>query len=173
MEHAGTRYVAVGRLGRPHGVSGEIRLDPMGTMPGGLKRYPRLYELGDGGQPKVYEVESWRWNGGIILVKFAGVGGRDEAVCLANRHLYVPRSELPRLGKGEYFHADIPGLKVVDGEGRELGVAEDIKPWGEYDMLFVRTGPKVWMLPVIGQYVLDVLPDEGRIVVDVPEGLGP
>lgn len=172
MDYAGIRYVAVGRLGRPHGVRGEVRLDPMGGLPGGLKRYPLLWSF-ERGERCEYAVEGWRWSGEIILTKFLGVDDRDAAALLANRILYVPRDQLPKLRKGEYFHVDIPGLSVQDASGRELGIAEDMQDWGEYDMLFVKTAGKTWMVPVIGAYVKDVQVEEGRIVVDLPEGLGP
>lgn len=169
----GERLVAIGRLGRAHGVSGEIRLDPMGTMPKGLKRYRFLRTQKPDGTGEVLEVEGWRWNSDVLLVKFRGISDRDQAGRLANRLVHVARSELPPLKGGEYYHADLPGLKVVDDAGEVIGEVEDVKPWGEYDMLFVRTGEKTWMLPVIGDYVKDILPEEGLITVDLPEGLGP
>lgn len=169
----GERYVAVGRIGRPHGILGEVRLDPMGTMPKGLKRYPALHCFRPDGTVEVLKVDGWRWSGDMLLVKFAGSTDRDGAALITNRLVYVPRSALPKLGEGEYYHADLPGLPVFDGDGVELGVVEDVKPWGEYDMLFIRTGSKVWLLPVIGDYVLEIEPESGRIVVAPPEGLGP
>lgn len=167
MKPGPARLVAVGRLGRPHGVKGEIRLDPMGTMPRGLAGYGRFFI--DGGVE--VRIDGWRANGDTLLLQFAGIRDRDEVSALTGKSLFVPREDLPPLGEGEYYHTDLISAAVVDEEGRELGVVADVLPWGDYDMLSIRTGGKTWMLPVIGQYVLEIAP--GRIVARVPEGLGP
>jgi len=164
--------VAAGRFGRPHGVRGEIRLDPKGGLPRGLDGYNRFYVDGKAGVEPV-RVEAWRHHDELLLVTLSGVASREEAAELVNRTLYVERDELPPLEEGEYYHADVLGLDVVDEEGASLGRVADIRPWGDYDMLVVRSGSKEWMLPVIGEFVLSMDFDAGVVRVRIPEGLGP
>ncbi len=164
--------MAVGRFGRPHGLNGEVRFDPMGTMPGGLGGYTRHF-IDDGAKASVVELDGWRPNGELMLMRVKGIKFRDEAAKLTGRTLYVERAELPPLEEGEYYHADLIGAAVLNGEGDELGRVADIKDWGDYDMLVIRTGSREWMLPVIGPYVVEVDAAGGKIIVAVPEGLGP
>ena len=164
--------MAVGRLGRPHGVRGEIRMDPMGGLPRGLKGYDRFFTDDPGGVAPVH-LESWRSHTRWLLLTLKGVMGRDEAARWTGKTLYVPREDLPPLEEGEYYHADVIGCGVFDEADAEIGRVEDIRDWGEYDMLIIRTGRKQWMLPVLDDFVLSMELDAECIRVRVPEGLGP
>ncbi len=164
--------MAAGRFGRPHGVRGEIRLDPMGGLPRGLEGYTRFFVDGAGGV-KPFALAGWRPHGNFLLISPADGGGREDAEALTHRTLYVLREELPPLGEDEYYHADVIGCAVADEAGAELGRVADIRSWGDYDMLVVRSGNKTWMLPVVADYVLS-MDIEGRVIrVRVPEGLAP
>lgn len=165
--------MAVGTLGRPHGTKGEIRLDHKGTLPRGLEGYGRFFIDAAGGGFEEIKIADWRPGGDCILLSVDGVGDRDDVRAYTGRSLYVPREDMPPLGEDEYYHTDLIGARAVDEEGNEVGVVTDVKSWGAYDMLVLRTGKKTWMLPVVGQYVLDISGSAKKIVVRVPEGLGP
>jgi 16S rRNA processing protein RimM len=145
----------------------------MGNLPHGLEGYGRFYV--DRGEEVVpLTVESWRAAERFLLLRVAGVSDRDVAAGLTGKTLYVPRSEMPPLGEGEYYYIDLEGLAVIDDEsGRELGTVADVKSWGDYDMLFIRGGGKTWLLPVLGEFVREMDLKAGIIRVTVPEGLGP
>ena len=142
-------------------------------MPRGLKGYDRFFVAGSDGAVRPLKVAAWRTTLDAILVAIEGVSDRDSVGELTGLTLYVDRADMPSLPEDEYYHADLLGLKLVDRDGSELGLIEDVKPWGDYDMLSVRTGRSLWMLPLIGQYVIEIKVAEGHIVADVPEGLGP
>lgn len=167
------RLVAVGTLGRPHGTRGEIRLDHKGTLPRGLHGYGRFFTKAAGGGFEEIEIAGWRHGGEFLFLSIAGMDDRDQVRAYTGRTLYVPREDLPPLADDEYYHADLIGARVLDEAGDEVAVVEDVKPWGAYDMLVLRTGRKTWMLPVVDQYVLEINGTEKRVVVRVPEGLGP
>ena len=169
----GVRLVAVGKLGRPHGIKGEIRLDHKGTLPRGLKGYKRLFLDDRHGGFGPLDLAGWRFGGDVLFLTIAGVDDRDKAAAYTNRTLYVPREDLPPIKDDEYYHADLIGAVVTDEDGAQLALVEDVKSWGDYDMLVLRTGKKTWMLPVIGQYVLEISGEEKKIIARVPEGLGP
>ena len=165
------RYVPVGKVGRPHGVRGEVRVDPRGGLPRGLEGYTRFYLERDGRLEPV-EVERSRPHGRFVLVKFAGYDTPEAVRALTHAVLYVERSELPPLGEDEYYHVDLLGCTVRDEVGRDLGTVEDVFFTGAHDVLVIRGGGRrEWMLPVVSQWVIRMDLDEGTIVVRVPEGL--
>jgi 16S rRNA processing protein RimM len=168
--------VAVGKVGRLHGVRGEVRVDPMGGLPRGLSGYTRLY-LGwtVGGEPprdlRPLDVERHRTLGRFLVVKFSGVDDPEKAKTLVHQTLYVEREELPPLGEDEYYHADLIGCRVVDAGGEQLGQVVDVFATGAHDVLVVESAGCEWMLPVIGSCVLAMDLKGGEIQVQVPEGL--
>lgn len=165
------RYVAVGRVGRPHGVRGEVRVEVGSGLPLGLGGYSRVY-LGKAGDPRPAEVESARLHGRFLLVKFAGVDDVDAARALVHFVLSVERAEMPPLGEGEYYHADLLGCRVVDEGGAELGRAVDVFSSGAHDLLVVAgSDRREWMLPVLQSTVLGMDLEAGEIRVRVPDGL--
>lgn len=165
------RYVAVGRVGRPHGVKGEVRIEVGSAMPRGLRGYSRVY-LGREGDPELAAVESVRSHGRFLLVKFRGVGDPEAARALGHAVLYVERGEMPPLEEGEYYHADLLECRVVDEAGADLGRVLDVFPSGAHDLLVVGApGKREWMLPVLESTVLAMDLEEREIRVRVPEGL--
>jgi len=164
--------VAVGRVGRPHGLGGEVRVEVGEGLPRGLRGYSRVY-LDRGSELHRISVESARPHGRFLLVKFAGVDTPEAARALAHAVLCVERAEMPPLAEGEYYHADLLGCRVVDEGGAELGRVRDVFPSGAHDVLVVgAAGGREWMLPVLASTVLEMDLGEGEIRVRVPEGLG-
>lgn len=164
------RYVAVGRLGKPHGVRGEVRVDPRGGLPRGLEGY-RRFLLGRGEDLRPAEVETYRPHGRLLLVKFAGIDSPEAAQALSQQVLYVPREDLPPLEPGEYYYADLIGCRVRGEAGEELGRVADVFPSGASDVLVVEWEGGEWMLPVVSEFVLEVNPDEGEVTTRRTEGL--
>jgi 16S rRNA processing protein RimM len=164
------RFVAVGRVGRPHGLRGELRVDPLGGLPRGLEGYSRFY-LARGDEWRPVAIETHRPHGRFVLVRFAGYDSPDTARQLAHSVLYVERSEMPPLEEGEYYHADLLDACVVDEQDRELGSVVDIFPGGAHDVLVVASSDREWMLPVVSEYVLTMDLEQGKIVVRVPPEL--
>lgn len=161
-------------MGRPHGVLGEVRMDPMGGLPRGLKGYKTFYLSGADAQTvRPLELDSWRSHSQWILLTLKGVRGRDAAALLTGSTVYVPRSELPGLKADEYYYTDLLGSELRSPDGELLGVVDDVKDWGEYDMLMVSTNRKQWMVPVLERYIKEIDVAGKRIIAELPEGFMP
>jgi 16S rRNA processing protein RimM len=170
------RLVAVGKIGRPHGVGGELRLDPGGHLPRGLEGYTRFYLGNPGGsraapvEPEPVEIERSKAHGRLLLVKFAGVESPEAAARFVNGTLYVERQEMPPLEAGEYYHADLLGCRVATVEGASLGEVADVFATAAHDVLVIRGADGEWMLPMAGEYMVGMDLEAGEIRVRLPEG---
>jgi 16S rRNA processing protein RimM len=103
-------------------------------------------------------------NNGMI-VRFAEVADRNAAEALRGTELTVPRSALPPLADGEYYHADLLGLPAVSSDGQPLGSVVLIENFGAGDVLEIeRPDGKRFMVPMN----VDAVPDwDGeRLVVN-------
>lgn len=162
--------MAAGRIGRPHGVRGEVRVDPMGGLPRGLDGYTRFY-LGRRDDVRPVEVEAHRRHGRYLRVKFAGVDTPEAARLLSGQTLFLEREEMPPLAEDEYYHADLLDCRVVGEGGEDLGRVVDVMTTGETDVLVVARAGREWMLPVVSAFVASLDPERGEIATRDTEGL--
>lgn len=142
-----------------HGVTGEVRLKLFGEGVAALKRYRAFCE-------SRLTVTSLRDDSkGGAIVRFAEVTDRTAAEKLRGTALTVPRSTLPPLAEGEYYHADLLGLPAVSTTGEALGECIAIDNFGAGDVLEIRKPDgKRFMVPMN----VDAVPewDDARIVIE-------
>ena len=137
------RPVTLAAVAGAHGVTGEVRLKLFGEGVEALKRYRAfnassltLTKLRDDGK-------------GGAIARFAEVTDRTAAEKLRGTALTVPRSALPPLAEGEYYHADLLGLPAVSTDGEELGECIAIDNFGAGDVLEIRRPDgKRFMVPM-------------------------
>jgi 16S rRNA processing protein RimM len=126
-----------------HGVTGEVRLKLFGEGFAGLKRHK---SFNDGS----LTIKSLRDDGkGGAIGRFAEVVDRTAAEQLRGTELTVPRSALPPLEKGEYYHADLIGLSAISTTGEALGTVAAIENFGAGDVIEIeRQNGKRFMVPM-------------------------
>ena len=138
-----------------HGVTGEVRLK---VFTDDLARYKTF----NGGKLTLKSVRSGS-NGAIARI--AEVADRNAAEALRGTVLTVPRSALPPLGEGEYYHADLLGLAVVSTDGEPIGTVVAIDNFGAGDVLEIeRPDKKRFMVPMRVEAVPEW--DDERLVID-------
>ena len=107
-----------------------------------------------------------------FVVKLDLVSDRTHAQSLRGVDLTVHENELMTLPGGSYFHFQIVGIGVWTEEGEYLGDVKEILSTGSNDVYVVRGGgDKDVLVPSLGGVVLEVILDQKRMVVRLPEGL--
>ena len=160
---SGARVLEVGRIGRAHGLRGEVAVTflsdrPERVAPGSV--LSARSERSDAAARDLVIAESrrhqQRW-----LLRFEGVDDRDAAAELTGLVLFAP--ELPGHDEELWVH-ELVGAEVVDAHGRALGTVAAIEANPAHDLLVLESGA---LVPVT--FVTEH--EAGRVVVDVPEGL--
>ncbi|MFA7585898.1 MAG: ribosome maturation factor RimM [Novosphingobium sp.] len=129
---AADRPVTLAAIVGAHGVAGEVRLKLFGEGVDALKRYRAFNN-------DALAVEKLRDDGkGGAIARFAGIADRTAAEKLRGTALTVPRSDLPPLGEGEYYHADLVGLPAVSTDGEALGTVIAVENYGAGDVLEIE-----------------------------------
>lgn len=83
------------------------------------------------------------------IARFAEVADRNAAEALRGTELTVPRSALPPLDPGEYYHVDLLGLAAVSDTGTPLGTVVAVENFGAGDILEIeRPDGRRFMVPV-------------------------
>jgi len=161
--------LAVGRVLRPHGVRGELRVEILTDYPERLSSVHHVLYLGTEARP--YTVERVRFHQGAALIKLAGCDDRNAADELRGQLLQIPMEEAAPLEEGEHYHFQIVGLEVVTDRGEPLGKVQEVLDTGANDV-YVIQGPRGEVLiPAIEGVVLQLDVQGRRMVVAIPPGL--
>ena len=166
--------LVVGRVGRPHGLRGEVTIEVRTDDPASRFAVGSML-LTDPAERGPLTVAAARWHSGRLLVAFEGCQDRDAAETLRDTLLEIDSADLLPLGDPEEFYDhDLIGLHVVTVGGEAVGTVADVLHHGQ-DLLVVegtggRSGAEL-MIPFVGALVPEVDVAGGKLVIDPPPGL--
>ena len=146
------RPVVLAVITGAHGLGGEVRLKLFGEGPNALKRYKGF----NGGTLTLKAIKPVK---GGAIARFAEIADRTAAERARGTDITVPRSALPPLGDGEYYHHDLIGLPAVSTSGETLGTVVLVENFGAGDILEIERHPtdgkagKRFMVPMNAQAV--------------------
>jgi len=151
--------VTLAAIAGAHGIGGEVRLKLFAEGLESLKRY-KSFQAGD----RPLTLQSVKPGGNGAIARFAEIADRSAAEALRGTLLSVPRSSLPPLGEGEYYHADVIGLPCQSADGATLGTIVAVENFGAGDLLEVeRPDGKRALIP-FRPGIADLA--DGKIVAD-------
>lgn len=162
--------LVVGRIGRPHGVHGEVTVEVRTDDPE-ARFGPGTSLATDPPQAGPLVVETARWHKNILLLRLAGVSGREGAEALRGTLLVIDSADVPPPSDPDEFHDhQLIGLTVVTTGGEPVGEVTEVRHHGQ-DLLVIRRGAEDVLVPFVKALVPEVDLDGGRLVVDAPPGL--
>jgi 16S rRNA processing protein RimM len=169
--HDPTDTVVVGRIGRPHGVRGEVTVEVRTDDPD-LRFAPGTVLRTEPADRGPITIAGRRWHREVLLLSIDGVESREAAEELRDTELHVPVAELPALEDPEdYYDHQLVGLTARLPDGTDLGTVSAVRHEGA-DLLVVRRveGGDL-LVPFVTAIVPTVDVAGGFLVVDPPEGL--
>lgn len=138
------RAVTLAAVIGAHGVTGELRLKLFGE---GLESFRRFKLFMAGGRALTLKAVRHGPNGAVA--RFAEITDRNAAEALRGAELTVPRSALPPLEEGEFYHCDIIGLQCVSSTGYDVGRVVAVENFGAGDILEIeKPDGKRFMVPI-------------------------
>ena len=160
--------LVVGVIKTPHGVRGEVRVDPRSDVPDRF-RVGATLEC-DGLGPLT--IRSIRGTPQEPIVGFDGYSSRPDAEPLRGRSLRVSVLEARRATKGSYLWADLVGLRAETPAREPIGRVSEVLRAGETDVLVVtRERGGDLLVPAIASVVREVDVIGGRVVIAPQEEL--
>jgi len=163
----GSRVLEVGRIGRAHGLRGEVAVSFLTDRPERTTAGSSFTVRPEHGPPRDLVVTEARRHQQRWLLRFAGIDDRDAASALTGLVLFAPA--LPSADGDELWVHDLVGASVVDAGGHTLGAVASVEANPAHDLLVLDSGV---LVPVT--FVTEHGADEDggrRVVVDVPDGL--
>jgi 16S rRNA processing protein RimM len=147
------RLVIVGTIVKPHGIRGELVVEPLNDSPDMFNQGQTLRLFQEATGWRCLKVERSRSHQDRILLTLAGVTSRTEAETLRGLDLYTDEASLPSLPPGEFYHFQILDSAVLDGSGRRVGRVRAIHESGGAPLLEIDTGRGAFLLPFVERFV--------------------
>ena len=164
----------VGRIGRPHGVRGEVTVEVRTDDPE-LRFAPgsTLRAKGSDRRERSYTVDTVRPHGGRLLVRLSGVADRDTADALRGSLFVIDSADLPPIDEDDtYYDHQREGLRVQTTTGLDLGTVTEVLHTAAGELLAVKreNAPEL-LVPFVSAIVTSVSLENGVVEIDPPDGL--
>lgn len=164
MEKIQEQGICIGRVIKPHGLRGEVRLfmDPSitGTLHEGMSV---VAELDDGGTRNL-EVDSFKVRSGAVFIRFKNIDDRSAAEELRGSMIVAPMDVLNNRGDGQYFAHEFEGMTVYDRDGSHIGTILRVESYPANEVFIVDTGESEIWVPAIRDFILEVDTAGKRVV---------
>jgi 16S rRNA processing protein RimM len=166
--------LVVGRIGRPHGIRGDVLVDVRTDDPE-LRFAAGTVIATEPAADGPLTITGFHWHSGRLLLHFAGFDDRDRAEDLRGITLVVDSADLEDPGDPEEFRDyQLIGLTVLTAAGEQVGQVADVLHYGQ-DLLVIKgDGPRQGaeiLVPFVAPLVPEVDVTAGRLVIDPPPGL--
>ena len=176
MASTETSLLLVGRIGRPHGVRGEVKIIPDTDDPYRFAELERLFIGDDASSAAPVALRSVRFQqvskGTIPLVAFEGFEAKETVDRFKNKLVFAAEDELPPLDDDEFYIHDLIGCTVDTLDGNRVGTLKSVLELpAHYVYVVGRKGQPDALIPAVPAFIEDVDVEKQRIVIRPIDGL--
>jgi 16S rRNA processing protein RimM len=165
--------VAVARAVRTRGLRGEVVAELLTDFPERFENLERLIAVAPNGERMSLMLEEHWFQGGRIVLKFAGYDSVEEASALVGSEFAVPEAERVELPEDEFYDWELAGCRVETVEGEKVGIVREVMKTGGVETLVVEndeTG-REHLIPLAEEICVEINVEGKLIRIDAPEGL--
>lgn len=128
------RLIVLGVITSAHGIRGQVKIKSFTEQPEALAAFKCLSDR----NARPYQITIHSRTNDMLIASIKGIDNRNDAERLRNTELCVPRSALPKLADGDYYHEDLVGLTVKTLSGENFGTAKALENFGAGNLLLVQ-----------------------------------
>lgn len=167
MTDGGSPALRIGRVLKPHGVRGGVRVELLSDFPDRFDPGRQVTVAG-----RRLTVARSQEQEGSLLLSFVEIEDRERAAELRGAYITVPLEEARELPKDRYYHFQLVGLKVIEAGSKEaLGEVQEVLTYPANDVLRVTGAGGERLLPMVSSVVRKVDLKAGEIVVESMGGV--
>lgn len=163
-----TACFKIGYVAKSHGLKGEVTI-VLGPDCPDLENLKSIF-VESNSQLVPYFIQSVSLNGIKAFLKLEDVNTPELAASLKGCSLFLPKSDRPRLARGEFYNDEVLGFEVIDAEIGPLGPVTDVLESGPNRYLTIIFNRKEIMIPLNGPFIKGVNKTKKKISVELPDG---
>lgn len=166
MNEPQPEYIVIGKIMSSKGYQGHLKVAVETDFP---QRYtPSSKVFIDGSQAVIESVD---WHKGRAIVKIEGLDAWEEAEELTGKTIEIHNSQLFDLGKDEYYHFQLIGLKVKTTSDEVIGELTDILSMSSADVYVVKGENGEILIPATDEVIKSIEPESGFLIIEPVPGL--
>lgn len=156
--------IPAGKLINTHGVRGELKAEVWLDSVAFLKKYKRIFTAA--GEKKILSCTEHK---GFAILRLEGIDDVNEAMKYKGSEFSICKDDV-KLPAGSFFLSDIIGARVVEEDGRELGVLTEILE-NPAQRIYVVTGETEHLIPAVKEFIRSTDLEHKCITVHLIEGM--
>ncbi len=157
----------IGQINGLFGVQGWVKLFSYSNPRKNILSYQPWHIKVDG-EWRTLEIVKGRVQGKTIVAQLKGVNDREVSRAYIGTEIYIERTQLPKLPKGEYYWDELTGLEVINHEGFVLGKISYMVDTGSNNVMVIN-GKKEHWVPYIEPFLISIDMDNRQVLVDWDE----
>lgn len=161
----------IGRVVKPHGVKGKMKVEYFGEDLQRFVSYREIFIEDEKGRPESYEILEASPHPPRLILQLKGIEKIEQAQPLIGKTILVEKEALPDLEEGEYYWADLLGMKVETREGKRIGKVREIFSTGAHDVYVVDGKRGEIFLPAVEDVIQSIDLKKGVMRVVRMKGL--
>ena len=164
-------YLEIGQIVNTHGLKGYLKVVPFTDDVNRFKELKTVYIVFRNELVEC-KIEDVKFIKNLVNLKFVGIDDINDAEKYKGCYLKISRKDAKKLDKDTYFRVDLIGLSVYDEQENKIGILDDIFSAGSRDVYAVKTEDgKQILLPAISKAIKKIDIEQGKIIVDVSQGV--
>ena len=164
-------YLEIGQIVNTHGLKGYLKVVPFTDDISRFKEIKTVYIVFRNELVEC-KIEDVKFIKNLVNLKFVGIDDINDAEKYKGCYLRISRKDAKKLDKNTYFIVDLIGLSVYDEQENKIGILDDIFSAGSRDVYAVKTEDgKQILLPAISKAIKKIDIEQGKIIVDVSQGV--
>lgn len=164
-------YVIIGRITKPHGVRGAVKVEPITDDPNRFSLLEHVY-IGPEDKPgDAVNIEKVQFQNKLIILSLANITSREAADGLRGKYLHIPADQALDLPDGSVYIYDLIGLKVYTNKNEFVGTVKDFQEYPASDMFVIENNEREYLIPDVPDIVEEVNLEDGIIIINPIDGL--
>lgn len=164
-------FVSIGIIARPHGIKGEVQVNPITDDLQQFKTVTHVYLSMGEEERKRYKIENVSIKKDKAVLKFEGIDDRTAATILKGALLERHFDQYEPLLPDEYYIFDLIGLNVKTTENSWLGTVTEVLTFPANDVYVVQNGTTEYLIPAIKDVIKAIDLETETMLIQPIEGL--
>jgi 16S rRNA processing protein RimM len=163
-------YLLIGKIGKPHGLQGDVKVICYSGQPDNVLDYKELFLVKrEGVLSPPLDITKARVQGKGAVVSLRGVESRNQAEEIQGAGILIAIDELPAVEEDEFYWHQFIGRQLLDLAGTRIGSVTSLFSNGAQDILVVTADTGEILIPVTKEIIVGE--SDESLTIDPPPGL--